>query len=263
MSNLTKRVFAGIIGVPLILIAAYFGGIYLLIFSILISSLALQEFYSMFEKKGFAPSKYIAIIFSVLIFLFLNKIKTEPLKITALILFMLVIFTAVEISRSQNKNPLNVMISFFGLFYIAVPLIILNLLSQSYEYIVIYIFILIWTCDSLAYFGGRLFGKHKLSDISPNKTWEGSATGFIFTVILSLLFHFIFPDKLNLTDAVATGLIVGIFSQIGDLFESLLKRYCGVKDSSGLIPGHGGILDRFDSLIFVTPVVYIYFLFVK
>lgn len=138
-----------------------------------------------------------------------------------------------------------------------------ELLKMSDINIVIYIFILIWTCDSAAYFGGRKFGKHQLSKISPNKTWEGSAAGFIFTVMISLLIHFMFPEKLNITDAIATGLIVGIFSQAGDLFESLLKRYCGVKDSSGIIPGHGGILDRFDSLIFSAPVVFIYFLFVK
>lgn len=102
-----------------------------------------------------------------------------------------------------------------------------------------------------------MFGKRKLSDISPNKTWEGSVTGFIFTVIISVLLHFIFPNEITIYKAVSIGILIGIFSQTGDLFESMIKRYCGVKDSSNLIPGHGGILDRFDSLIFVVPVIFI------
>ena len=110
----------------------------------------------------------------------------------------------------------------------------------------------------MAYFGGRKFGKHKLSSVSPNKTREGSVTGFIFTVIISLVLHFIFPNEITIYTAVIIGILTGIFSQIGDLFESMIKRYCGVKDSSNLIPGHGGILDRFDSLIFVVPVIFIY-----
>ena len=121
----------------------------------------------------------------------------------------------------------------------------------------IILFILIWTCDSMAYFGGRMYGKNKLSSISPNKTWEGSFTGFIFTVIISVVLYYVFPTDITLSNFIVIGVITGIFSQIGDLFESMLKRYCGVKDSSNLIPGHGGILDRFDSLIFVVPVIFI------
>lgn len=260
MSNLTKRILAGFIGIPLIIGAAYFGGIYFLVFSVLISSLSLWEFYLMFEKKGFASLKYSLILFSIFLLVF---IYTSGNYWSPVFYLLITGILTLEIFR-LNANPLNPMISIFGIIYITIPYVMLNeLLKMSDFNIVIYIFILIWTCDSAAYFGGRKFGKHQLSKISPNKTWEGSAAGFIFTVMISLLIHFMFPDKLNMTDAIATGLIVGIFSQAGDLFESLLKRYCGVKDSSGIIPGHGGILDRFDSLIFSAPVVFIYFLFVK
>lgn len=110
----------------------------------------------------------------------------------------------------------------------------------------------------MAYFGGKFFGKHKLSEISPKKTWEGSITGFIFTVITSYLFYFFSDGKITLTDSIVIGFIIGVFSQIGDLFESLFKRKLDVKDSSHIIPGHGGVLDRFDSLIFVAPLLFLY-----
>ncbi|MBK8550381.1 MAG: phosphatidate cytidylyltransferase [Ignavibacteria bacterium] len=260
MSNLVKRILAGMIGIPLILAASYFGGVYFLIFSVIVSSLALWEFCSMFGKKDLSPLKYFGLIVSAAIIILLYF----DWEYLILIIFMTTsVITGLEIFRKQ-KNPLNPVILIFGIIYITFPFVLLNALIKLSDYnIVIYIFILIWTCDTAAYFGGRVFGRHQLSVISPKKTWEGSAAGFIFTVIISLLVHFIFPDKINLQDAVVAGSITGIFSQIGDLFESLLKRYCDVKDSSEIIPGHGGILDRFDSLIFVTPFIFVYFMYIK
>ena len=260
MSNLTKRILAGAVGIPLILAAAYFSGIYFLIFSLIVSSLALWEFCLMFEKKNLSLMKFSGIIFSVATILILYS----DWKYLLLIIFIMTLFfTAAEIFRSE-KNPLNPAVLIFGIMYISFPFVLLNALIKLVDYnIAVYIFILIWTCDTAAYFGGRLIGRHKLSEISPNKTWEGSVSGFVFTMTISLAVHFIFPDKVNLTDAVVLGLITGVFSQIGDLFESLLKRYCEVKDSSEIIPGHGGILDRFDSLIFVAPVIFIYFMYIK
>ncbi len=260
MSNLFKRVIVGILGVPLIIAISYFGGIYFLIFSIIVSSLALWELYSMFERKGIYPLKYTGIIISVFFLLLMYSGRESILLI---IYIVLPVISSVEIFR-KVKSPLNPVILFFGIIYVTVPFMMLSeLLKLSGFNIVIYTFVLIWTCDTAAYFGGRAFGKHQLSEISPKKTREGMVSGFVFTVMISLILHFMFSDKINLQDALCTGLIIGIFSQIGDLFESLIKRYCVVKDSSGLIPGHGGILDRFDSLIYVVPFIYIYFAYVK
>ena len=121
---------------------------------------------------------------------------------------------------------------------------------------------LIWANDSFAFFGGKYFGKHKFSKISPNKTIEGLVSGFVFTVITSVVFHFI-TKEISLADSVIMGAVISVLAPTGDLLESFLKRYTGVKDSSHIIPGHGGILDRFDSLIFCTPFVYIYFKYIK
>ena len=260
MSNLLKRVLAGAVGIPLILAASYYGGIYFLIFSVIVSSLALWEFCVMFEKKELAPLKFSGIIISAAVIIILY---TDWKYLLTIIFAMTAFFTTAEIFRAK-KNPLNPAVLLFGIIYITFPFVLLNALIKLADYeIVIFIFILIWTCDTAAYFGGRLLGRHQLSEISPNKTREGSASGFIFTMFVSLNIHFAFPEKVNITDALVIGLITGIFSQAGDLFESLLKRYCDVKDSSEIIPGHGGILDRFDSLIFVTPLIFIYFMYLR
>lgn len=256
MNNLSKRIFAGIAGIPLIIGACYYGGIIFLIFSVIVTSLALWEFYSMLEMKGHSVFKIPALVSSAMFLI----LFTRNLQISILCFLIPALFISVEIFRKEKLNPLNPAIALFGLIYLTIPFVMLGKLIETSKEINfgIYIFILIWTCDTAAYFGGKYFGRHQLSAISPKKTWEGAAAGFLFTVIISLVIHFIFPDKINFFDAFMLGFITGIFSQVGDLFESLIKRYCGVKDSSNIIPGHGGILDRFDSLIFVTPVVFVY-----
>jgi phosphatidate cytidylyltransferase len=128
---------------------------------------------------------------------------------------------------------------------------------------VVVLFVSIWLCDSAAYFAGRAFGRHKLFErVSPNKTWEGAIAGFVFAVGAFVLGRALLLPYLTLSQAVLCGVLVGVFGQLGDLAESLLKRDAGVKDSSRLIPGHGGILDRFDSVLFVSPLLFFYLDFV-
>ena len=128
---------------------------------------------------------------------------------------------------------------------------------------VISIFASIWCCDSAAYFAGRALGRHKLFPrVSPHKTWEGAIAGVVFAVAAFLAARALVLPYLSAGSAAVCGLIVGIFGQIGDLAESLMKRDAGVKDSSSIIPGHGGVLDRFDSLMFVSPLIYFYLDFV-
>jgi phosphatidate cytidylyltransferase len=125
------------------------------------------------------------------------------------------------------------------------------------------IFASLWMCDTMAYFGGRTMGKHKLFvRVSPNKTWEGAVWGFMGALITMLVMRQLVLPYVALHQAIVFGIIIGVFGQIGDLVESALKRDAGVKDSSSLIPGHGGVLDRFDSLIFVAPILYLYIDFV-
>jgi len=130
-------------------------------------------------------------------------------------------------------------------------------------YTVITIFASIWCCDSAAYFTGRALGRHKLFErVSPKKTWEGAVAGLVAAVAAFLVGRAMALPFLNLQEAVVCGMIVGIAGQLGDLGESLLKRDAGVKDSSGIIPGHGGVLDRFDSVMFVSPLLFVYLDFI-
>lgn len=124
---------------------------------------------------------------------------------------------------------------------------------------VISLFATIWICDTAAYFVGSKFGKHKLFErVSPKKSWEGAIAGFIVAVAAMVVAQQLFLQYLAVVHAVVIGMIIGSFGQVGDLVQSRFKRDVGVKDSSAILPGHGGVYDRFDSVVFVSPIVYLY-----
>lgn len=130
-------------------------------------------------------------------------------------------------------------------------------------YTVISVLATIWICDTAAFHGGKALGRHKLYPrVSPGKSWEGAILGFVFAILAAVAAKLLVLPFLSVGSAVVVGLIVGVFGQLGDLVESLLKRDAGVKDSSSLIPGHGGVFDRFDSLLLVSPLVYLYLDFI-
>lgn len=121
----------------------------------------------------------------------------------------------------------------------------------------------IWICDTAAYFLGIAWGKKKLFErVSPNKTWVGFISGLVFAILTMIAAKIFVVEYLRYGDAIVMGVIIGCFGQLGDLVESRFKRDAGVKDSSAIIPGHGGVYDRFDSLVFVSPILYLYIDFV-
>ncbi|MGC4128954.1 MAG: phosphatidate cytidylyltransferase [Bergeyella sp.] len=135
-------------------------------------------------------------------------------------------------------------------------------LDNTFTLEVFFLFVLIWSSDSFAYFAGRLFGKSKMAPkISPKKTWEGFAGGVILTLILAFFIERNFPELRG--NWMIVGFLTAVFAPLGDLVESQLKRTFGVKDSGNIIPGHGGVLDRLDSFIICVPVVYLYFILEK
>lgn len=259
MSNLLKRTLIGIIGIPLLILFIWLGNIYFLVLCIIIQSLCLYEFFSMFEKSGYRPLKYFPVAASALLFV-LHYLDYELIFSVAVLIVIL--FFSAEIFRKQDRNPVNPFLNVSGLVYITLPFIMLFELDKEYR-LVIYLMMMIWMNDIAAYFAGKYFGRHKLSDVSPNKTIEGSVSGIIFAILISIVFFIFNKDLIEFKDAMILGIITGVMGQIGDLFESLIKRFNNVKDSSGIIPGHGGLLDRFDSLIFTAPLMYVYFNILK
>lgn len=258
MSNTLTRILISIISIPLILILVYIGGYAFFALVLLLQTMCFYELLIMFREKDLKADVYSSILLSIITitsYIYFEE-YFKFVFITAVILIIIVI----SFSKKENKVKTTGLV-LFGLIYITVPFTLLFKLGSIYLLVYLLLF-LIWANDSFAFFGGKYFGKHKFSKISPNKTIEGLVSGFVFTVITSVVFHFI-TKEISLADSVIMGAVIGVLAPAGDLLESFLKRYTGVKDSSHIIPGHGGILDRFDSLIFCTPFVYIYFKYIK
>ncbi len=182
-----------------------------------------------------------------------------------------IIFIVMIIQVLKNsKNPIkNLGIHFFSYVYLVVPLALLNFLFYtSFElntkviYLLIGIFSITWINDTFAYITGSLIGRTKLIErVSPNKTWEGTIGGLLFGLLSAYLLFLIFPE-MNLQQWLGFALITVVFGNLGDLFESLLKRSINIKESGWLIPGHGGVLDRIDSILFASPFVFLYVYFI-
>ncbi len=264
-NNRTLRILVAIAAIPFLLFMAYWGKWLFLLFTLTIGTLSFHEFASMGKEKGYALSEILGIGF---IFLFiLNAYYT--FTDSFLLVFLLPIFFALsELTKNKPNAIANIGAGLFGILYIGLFSASLIWIREFYHENILYsrggmliiaLFVTIWLCDSAAYFLGTAFGKHKLFPrVSPKKSWEGAVAGFIFSVLSMIVMREFFLQFLSITDAVIIGVLIGIVGQVGDLIESLIKRDAGVKDSSTLIPGHGGIFDRFDSLLFTAPFIYLY-----
>ena len=266
MSNLSSRVLVSITAIPLILAASYFGSIYFYAFVIVLSLVAYYEFTIMLQRKEVYPNLILGGL--AIAFILSNQYKPVVGLFTIFVLVVLLL-TTIELFRNKSSAVLNISTALLGIFYIGLFSSSLISLREIYPdidglynrggFIVISLLASIWICDSAAYFIGTAFGRHKLFPrISPNKSWEGAVAGLVFAVITMIAAKFIVLDFLSLRSTIIIGILIGIFGQIGDLVESMFKRDVDVKDSSNIIPGHGGVFDRFDSLLFTSPVIWLY-----
>ena len=266
LSNLGTRVLVSVIGIPLIVIVCIVGKWLFLLFALAIGLVSYFEFSKMVSKKRhhtnwLAGALSITAIITNAYYHFVDFQLLVFIIISLLFLF--------ELSRNKESAVANLGSTLIGVFYIGLFASSLVLLREFYDesfflyyrggYLIISVFATIWICDSGAYFIGSAIGTHKIFPrISPNKSWEGSIAGFIFSILGMIAARYFALDFLSLLEAIIIGIIVGIFGQAGDFVESMIKRDTNVKDSSSLIPGHGGIFDRFDSLLFTAPLVYLY-----
>lgn len=251
-----KRVFSAVIGIPLLLGLTWIGGWYLAALVVLLSLLALREFLGIGLKAGILSHYKVVVVFCLLALgTFLTGYKDWLLPVC--VLWFLIVFGRYalyypEISYAEASY------SFLALIYPVVLFTYLYSLRQlpgGIEWS-FFVFLSVWVTDTGAFFIGNAFGKRKLAPrVSPNKSVEGALGGLAASLLLGFIF-WKFTGAESLLSLLFLSLLVSMASQVGDLFESALKRTAGVKDSGGLIPGHGGILDRFDSFLFALPVVY-------
>lgn len=272
LPNFIVRVLAGAVFVGLLLGGILINEYTFVVILSLITVLCLYEFYGLIEKDAKIP---IIRAWNVLggFFLFLGSFyfcayENSVISFVPYIIYLMVLF--VSELYLKRKDPIqSLAYSILGQLYIAVPLSLTNYLVFAYEpgsYHYVYILALlvfIWVNDSFAYLTGMLFGKHRLFErISPKKSWEGFVGGATFSIVSSLIFAHFFPN-LSIPIWLGFAAITVAFGTWGDLFESLIKRTLGVKDSGNMIPGHGGILDRFDSTILAIPAIFVYLVIIS
>ena len=262
MSNLAKRSITGLL-FGIIVLGSIFYGPYtqISIFS-LFMLLGLIEYYRLFDQHPIVKiSKEIGVFIGVFIFSLMVGISLKILPIISITIIFPLFFTLIlnELWKKQENPIVNISVLVFGIIYIVIPFYLtidLNLRDTSDLPLVVGMFLLIWTNDCFAYCIGRLLGKRKLFErISPNKTWEGAIGGIVFTLILGYIIG-AYINKGEELFWVVSALIIAPCSIYGDLLESLFKRSLNIKDSGTILPGHGGILDRFDAALFAIPFFY-------
>ncbi|MBQ7197539.1 MAG: phosphatidate cytidylyltransferase [Synergistaceae bacterium] len=257
------RTFSSVFIVLIVLGAIHYGGLAWTVVASLIALISLAEYYRLLSRvKGIKLSPGIGYIFS-LIFLIVATRESAQAIVLAMLLSLCVfaVFTVEIFKRQFSKGNSNAVYNaggiISGILYITVPWVCMIML-RSYlvgREILITLFFCTWACDVGAYIGGKAFGSIKLCEfVSPGKTVQGFVAGIIGSLLVSAATIYYFGFERNM---IIIGFICGIAGQVGDLAESLIKRETGQKDSSNLIPGHGGMLDRFDSILFNGLITYL------
>jgi phosphatidate cytidylyltransferase len=267
MNELTKRILVALVGIPILVAGTFFGSWYFFVIIAIISALAQWEFYQIQKRKNIQPQNFTGIIIGLFI---LFGIETGHWLITGSVLIMALMgIMTMEMFRQHKNVSANIGVTLLGIFYI--PLFLGTLLylrtqtdqlfpaiSHAGFKLIVVMFVGIWLCDTFAYSFGSMLGKRKLfQKVSPNKTWAGAIAGVIGSLLILFLAKILNVIPFGWPVTIAIGLIIGIIGQTGDLVESWFKRDADIKDSSQLLPGHGGMLDRFDSILFVSPAVFL------
>lgn len=255
------RVITALIGIPVLLGILYLGGYYWRAFVVVLAVMALLEYTAMMRRQGFKPLGIPTALMTVIL---LFRIQLDQYWI-GLFLASWLLMILFMIFNYPRYNFGDMGLSFFGAFYcgflLSYALVIPDLKGANLNLLLC--LVLTWASDIGGYLFGIRWGRHKLApQLSPGKTKEGAAGAVLLTIITAVGFKYISGmNYLSLFYTILLSICISVAAQTGDLLESALKRYFDLKDSGNIIPGHGGVLDRFDSLILVLPVAY-YFLVV-
>ena len=253
---MNNRYIGALILAPFLLLI-FLGGWYLKAAVLFLSFRGLFEYFHVVRKKGHSPVSFIGYCvllsyYAVVLFV------PDPLAHVGVLIALMTAVLFIYMVFDEKINIADVGITVSGFVYTGVLFSFLILLGDKEQgmYYVPLVFVISWVCDTLAYYSGRLFGKHKLNErVSPKKTVEGAVGGLLGGTIGALISA---ESGANIAHFAIIGLMGAFFGQIGDLAASAIKRYAGEKDYPKLIPGHGGVLDRFDSILFVALIVYVY-----
>lgn len=282
LSNLAQRVIFGLLGAALLLGCVWYSAWTFAAFFALVQARMLLEFYRMMRKAGYKPAAGLGCGISLVIFggvlgfnqfirvadeavpVLVNDFRLAGFALVGIIILLPVILILREMyawpRQNQPFSPFsNVGVALLGLLYVSLPMSLLNVLvftEHGYDYRrVLALLFLVWTADIGAYAAGKTFGRHKLApNISPGKTWEGWLGGTLLTLLVGWKLDSLLPG-MSLQHRLVVAAVVAVFGVLGDLAESMLKRSVDVKDSGRILPGHGGLLDRFDAFLFVVPVL--------
>ncbi len=268
--QLTARLLTAAVGVPAVIVCSLVGGLAFLLAVHLVIGVGLYEFYRMLESKGIRPYKTVGVAAGLVVawYVYFRGGFYSSLFIT-LVLFIIMVLELFR--RDGERAVFHISSTLFGVFYVGwlgSHIILLRLLGENVPgndmggFFVILAFALAWGTDTGAYFVGHALGRRKLLPrVSPRKSVEGALGGVVFGVLAAFIAKATFAPFLTFGDVAALGLISPVMATLGDLVESLMKRDVRIKDTSHALPGHGGMLDRFDSVLFVAPFVYYYLRF--
>ena len=267
MKEFQKRSISGLLFATVLLGAIVFGPWSFALLFGLFSVFILREFYQLSKTAGVSPQKTVGLVIGGLIFLstFLYAKGIISVNMLGIYLAMLFVVPAFELFRAKKNALENIAVTLFGILYVTFSFSLFNFLvfpdfplSDQYNpTLLVFLFILIWAYDSGAYLFGITFGKHRLFErISPKKSWEGFFGGWFLSMVLAFAMNRLFPTY-DLYFLLLIATTVTITGTLGDLIESMIKRNLGLKDSGKFLPGHGGLLDRFDSILFASPFVYL------
>jgi phosphatidate cytidylyltransferase len=279
LSNLAARVLVAVVAIPLVIGAVYVGGVLLAVVLGIVSALAARELYEIAEHGGYTPFARTGTVLAFLLPLavhYFREGRFVPPEIALGAIVILALFTLALFRRTPEQHPLGATaVTLVGVMYTAGFLSFAYALryhnyvvtARAGSALVFYPFVLTWISDTAGFFVGRAFGRAKLMpSVSPGKTRAGAIGALVFCMLASWAYAqwVLVPFAslgMRIGTALGLGAAIGASVQIGDLVESLLKREGGVKDSSHLIPGHGGVLDRIDGMLFALPVAYFLFTF--
>ena len=269
MKNLATRVLIAIIAIPILVNIVLFGKAVLVAFVSLLTVIGFYEFMKLTQTR-------IRIFPQIVLFVWLPAANWlvfyygEPMLLYSLLVGFFITTLSAVFRRDVALASTRIVYTLFGLIYVSLfnffILIRETDLLKFAEYReagvwILFAFAVIWICDTSAYFVGSQIGRHKMSPvISPNKSWAGFAGGMLFGTLTGFIFSFFALNDIVVWQLVLAAFAISLVGQLGDLVESIFKRRFGVKDSSTIIPGHGGVLDRFDSLLFALPTLYFFML---